>query len=204
MKDKNYTGLIPPQQDGISFRASAEVELDADSDAKSFYEVAKKRLLDVNRWHDIAGAITAKFTLTDSGGQPVTRTVQQGDHFQIDIPAPENESGGGYDWVVVEAVDEVHEDDIQSTAVRVRPTSNPLSDSSDVAHFFSPESTSTFVVTREGKKVSATIYDRNIDYNKDHSAPEDKIRNTAVGLGAKYGMAKIQWELLADGLVENE
>lgn len=204
MEDKNYTGVIPAQEEGLSFEAREEVALENVEEAKRLYAMARQRLLDVDRWHDIAGEITARFTVTDEKGQPVGRPVQEGDLFMIDIPAPENESGSGHDWVQVEAVAEVHEGEIDSTAVRVRPTKNPLHTSDAIAHFFSPQSTSTFTVTREGNKVNATIYDRNIDYNKDHSAPEDKLRNTAVGLGAKYGLAKLQWELLADALVKKE
>ena len=74
----------------------------------------------------------------------------------------------------------------------------------NVAHFFAEKSTSTFVITREGNKVIASIYDRNIEANEETKEPLDKIRNAVVGLGAKHGLSKVQWQALADALVKND
>jgi hypothetical protein len=73
-----------------------------------------------------------------------------------------------------------------------------------VAHFFAEKSTSTFVITRERNTVTASIYDRNIEANEETEEPLDKVRNAAVGLGAKYGFSKMQWQALAEALVKND
>jgi hypothetical protein len=52
--------------------------------------------------------------------------------------------------------------------------------------------------------VTASIYDRNIEANEETKEPLDKVRNAAVGLGAKHGFSKMQWQALADALVDTE
>jgi hypothetical protein len=158
----------------------------------------------VHNWHKITGKLSADFQLTDDKGQEVDRLVQKGDHFRIDITGPGSRAGEGYDWARVEDVKEVNTDDVDSIAIQVRPASNPQSPNPNVAHFFAEKSTSTFVITREGNKVTASIYDRNIEANEETKEPLDKVRNAAVGLGAKHGFSKVQWQALADALVDTE
>ena len=204
MHEKNYTGLIPPEGEGRTITASAKKKLDDEESAKSYYEKVKHRLLNVNGWHDIAGTMSAEFQLTDAEGNEVQREVDKGDHFRVAIKGPGSTAGEGYDWVRVEDVKEVHEENVDSVAVRVKPTTNPNTPDENIAHFYAEKSTSTFVVTRESKKVYAEIYDRNIEANEETDQPTDKIRNAVVGLTAKYGASKLQWQALADGLVEGD
>ena len=91
---------------------------------------------------------------------------------------------------------------MESLAFRVRPTSNPDSPSSEVAHFYSTDSTSSFTVTRKGKKISACIYDRNISPNENAESVGDKIRDKLVALAGINGMSKLQWQALADGVLD--
>lgn len=202
MEEKNYTGLIPAIEEGRSFKAEASIECDSQEDAKMMYKIARERLLYVPNWAELAGKAGAHFELTDASGNVVNRFTQKGDHYKIDIPGPGSVAGEGYDWVQVEDVKEVHEPGIDSIAIRVRPTSNPQTPNENIAHFFSEHSTSTFIITREGNTVIASIYDRNIDANEETKEPLDKVRNAVVGLSGKHGAAKLQWQALADGLVK--
>ncbi len=204
MQEKNYTGLIPPNVSGKEITAGASVTLqDADA-ARAFYKTAKERLLNVHNWGKRAGTLSADFQLTDGEGHEVDRWVQKGDHFRIDITGPGSRAGEGYDWAYVEDLKEVNEDNVESIAILVRPAPNPQTDNQNIAHFFSEHSTSTFVVTRENNKVTASIYDRNIEANEETKEPLDKVRNAVVGLGAKHGFSKLQWQALADALVKRE
>ena len=197
MNEKNFTGLIPENKEGREITATEQTSCTDEKAAKALYEEAKQRLLFVHNWGKIAGGLSADFQLTDNSGKEVDRLVQPGDHFRIDITGPGSKAGEGYDWARVEDVKEVHRDNVDSIAILVRPASNPQTSNPAVAHFFSEKSTSTFTLTREGNVVTAAIYDRNIDANEETDEPLDKIRNAAVGLGAKHGFSKLQWQALA-------
>jgi hypothetical protein len=204
MSERNYTGVVPQNEEGKEITAEANSELSGNQEAHALYIIAKERLLNVNNWKNISGSISADFQLVGPEGKEVSRPIQKGDYFRIDIPGPGSKAGEGYDWVRVEEVKEVHEDEVESIGVTVRPSSNPQNNDPNVAHFFSEMSTSSFVVTREGRKVTANVYDRNIEPNQETNSISDKARNTVVGLSGKHGMAKLQWESLVKGLLKRE
>jgi hypothetical protein len=204
MHEKNYTGLVPENTEGKKITAEAVATFHDEDEARQFYKVASERLLNVNDWGKRAGSLSAEFQLTDEHGNQVKRAAHKGDHFRIDIPGPGSKAGGGYDWVVVEDIKEVKEKNVESIAVLVRPTSNPKTNDENVAHFYSEASTSTFEIAREDKKVTATIYDRNVQANTETEETIDKIRNTVVGVSARHGGSKIQWQALADALVKKD
>jgi hypothetical protein len=204
MKEKNYTGLIPEQKEGKEITAEATTSYSNAEDARSFYTTARHRLLFVHNWGNIAGKLSADFQLTDDKGNEVDRLAQKGDHFRIDIIGPGSKAGEGYDWAKVEDIKEVHEEGVDSIAILVRPASDPQTNNPNVAHFFSKKSTSTFVVTREGTNVTASIYDRNIEANEETEETLDKARNAVVGLSAKHGFSKLQWQALVNAFVDKK
>lgn len=203
MKQKDILGIAPSQYTGKEIEAEATVEFLNENDAILFYEIVKGRLLHVNNWHQLAGLVSAKFQLIDADGEETERKVQKGDFFKIDIPGPGSSEGDGYDWVIIEELKELSIDGIQSIGFRVRPTNNPFGNKNETAHFYSDESTSSFMVTRERNKISAIIIDRNIKPNINAGSLTDKIRDTAVGMGAMGFFSKIQWQSLAEGLVKS-
>jgi hypothetical protein len=196
--------IIPEQQTGQSTNTESEVECNTIEEAKAFFRIVKERLLNVNNWHKIAGKATADFQLTDENGNAINRHAQSGDHFRIDIPGPGTQSGDGYDWVRIEVVDEEHNTNEECQIIRVRPATNPTNEKQDVAHFFSDEATSSFMVKRENNKVIAGVYGRNEKPNTHAESLVDKVRNTAVATGAITGFSKIQWKSLVNGLVKND
>ncbi|HWI91627.1 MAG TPA: hypothetical protein VNT20_10155 [Flavisolibacter sp.] len=204
MGDKNYTGLIPEQKEGRKITAEAATEFQNAENANTFFQQARKKLLYIHNWHKIAGWLSADFQLTDNDGNEVDRLVKKDDHFRIDIAGPGSHAGEGFDWARVEDVKEVNTPEVDSIAILVRPASNPQTPNANVAHFLSEKSTSTFVITREGNKVTASIYDRNIEANEETKEPLDKFRNAVIGLGAKHGFSKLQWQALAEALVKKE
>lgn len=201
MEEKNQSGVIPEQHTGKVIDTVETIDLGDPAVAKAFFSTVKERLLNVNNWEQVAGIASANFQLVNAQGEEVSRPVQKGDFFKIDIPGPGPVAGDGYDWVQVEEVNEMNEGDTESVGIRVRPTQSPLNESKDVAHFYSPESTSSFTVTREGTKITAGIYDRNTKPNQSAETLVDKIRDVAVGSGAVSAFSKIQWTNLAKGLL---
>jgi hypothetical protein len=204
MMEKHEPGkIIPEQHLGIETNTESERVFESEKQAMEMYGIARERLMQPNQWHDHAGQATADFQLTDHEGNPVSRIIEKGDHFRIDIPAPGSSTGDGYDWVQVEEIEEGHGEDGIFTAIRVRPATNPQNNKDDVAHFFTDDATSSFIVKLKGEKVIAGVYGRNEKPNIEADALLDKARNTAVAAGAISGFAKLQWKSLVDGLLKD-
>ena len=196
--------IVPEQEGGVQTNTESAAELSSVEEAKQFYQEVKQRLLNVNNWRSISGKLTADFRLTDAQGNEVERAVKADDHFKIDIPGPGPATGDGYDWVRVETIEENEDEEQQYISIRVRPATNPNNNEQDVAHFFSEEATSCFIVKREGVKVTAGVYGRNEKPNTGAEKIVDKARNTAIASGAITGFSKLQWKSLANGLVRRD
>lgn len=204
MNEKNYTGAVPEQSSGVPIDTESSRSLNSETEAKAFYQTVRSRLLDVNNWNARALGFSADFQLVDQKGTPQPGPAKEGYLFRIDIPAPGSNVGEGYDWVRIEAVEEISEPGVESTAIRVRPTDNPTSDENKPAHFYSRQSTSTFTATREGNKVTIAIYDRNTSPNTEAGSITDKIRDAVVGAAGIISFSRLQWKSLAEGLLKED
>jgi hypothetical protein len=203
MEENKADVPLPENKEGSEKNIETTVETTNIEEAKSLFQAAKKRLLDVNRWHNICGQLSAEFELTNNKGEHVDGNVNVGDYFKIDIPGVGSSSGKGYDWVKVEEVKEetAEENDTEYVLVRVRPSDNPTTSDDNVAHFFSDKATSNFVVKREKNVVTAAVYGRNEVPNTATDNTIDKVRNAVVGTTALAGMSNPQWKTLANALV---
>jgi len=200
--------LLPPQVRGKSTMTSAQVVAGKEADARFVFERATNRLLDVNEWTDHCGALSAGFQLTDDEGEPLKGRAAEGDYIRIDIPGPATNEGRGYDWVKIEKIEQPAVPDSNTGSIsllQVRPCANPqLKDTDAIAHFLEDSATSTFIIEREGRKVTATVYGRNEVPNTAHPGTADKVRNAVVGTMGAIGLSKIQWKALVEGLLEKE
>ena len=192
---------VPPQQTGSEMNAVEKIELASEAEAVHFFKTVKQRLLDVNRWTEIAGGVMSDFFLTDSEGNLVQRKATGGDHIKIDIPGPGTQTGGGYDWVTIEEIKAQALNDGEVLSMTVRPAANPLTGSEDTAHFLTEEATSTFQVKRLGHAIYAEEHGRNEVPNTKTQSTVDNIRNTLVGWGAKAGFSYPQWKALVKGIL---
>jgi len=201
MEEKNYTNTIPKKEDGGNINAESTAWLNDLASAKSLFEIARNRLLDVNNWKNLAGKSMAEFQLTDQSGTEIEGLAKEGLFFRIDIPGPGTKAGEGYDWVLVEKIESYQSENIESIGIKVRPAPCPLTNKKEVAHFYSAQTTSTFTVTRENMVVTAAVYDRNTKINTDSGKLLDKLRNVLTGTAGIVAVSKIQWEMLTDGLI---
>lgn len=204
MKHRDILNIIPGQFKGQELEAESSHVSNDELVAQTLYEAAKKKLLSVNNWHKVAGAITARFQIIDQKGNEVNREVEKGDYLRIDIPGPGSKEGDGYDWVLVEDLKEIKKPSLQSVGFRVRPNENPFGKKNETAHFYSKETTSTFIVTRENVTVFSWIVDRNLLPNTESESVVDKVRDVVVGASGIAGFSKLQWQGLADGLIEQK
>lgn len=191
--------IVPEQHHGSESNTESSKSFSSEEDAKEFFKKVADRLLHVNEWHYYAGKATAEFQLADEKGNVVHRPVEKGDHFRIDIPGPGPATGDGFDWVRVEEILTVDD----CVTIRVRPATNPTNDKQDVAHFFDENATSSFVVKKEGNKVTAAVYGRNEKPNTHTEKVVDTVRNAAVATGAVSGFSKMQWKSLVEGLLKS-
>ncbi|MBO9635806.1 MAG: hypothetical protein J7578_22060 [Chitinophagaceae bacterium] len=202
MEKATVKQMVPQQEDGKSITAESRVELAGHRKAILFYNIAKERLQQVHKWHEMAGALSARFTLIDKNGMEVNRPPEPGDYFRVDIPGPGRVNGEGYDWVRVEKVVNQILPNSEIYGFQVRPARDPEKKDEDIAHFFSSDSTSSFFVHRNGHIVSAFVFDRNIKPNKDAGNIVDKIRDMMTGSAGMLIFSKLQWKALTEGLLQ--
>ena len=204
MKEKNesYREIVPSQEEGAKKDIDHTVTALDDNDARKLFMIARNRLVDVNHWHEYAGPVTSTFRLTDPNGIEVNRTAEKGDHFKIDLPAP-GPAENGFDWVRVEAIEDHSSPDGPGEifAMRVRPVPDPTEKGENVSHFFKDNATSSFIVERKGRVVTAAVFGRNEIPNTETSNVIDKVRNAIIGVGAILGFANVQWKNLVKGLL---
>lgn len=195
--------MIPDQKIGQKLDLSANAFFNSKTEAVTFYEVAKNRLLNVNQWDEVCLSPSAMFKLMNDKGQEIAGLVKEGDYIRINIPGPGTSVGDGYDWVKVESLIEREFAEYEVISLTVRPAHHPLKPFGGVAHFFTNQASSTFQIKRNGTVVFAEIHGRNELVNNKTSKIFDNIRNTLVGLAAKLGMSYPQWKFLAEGLVKH-
>ena len=198
----NPASIIDSQEEGACKNFVEKITANTIEEANSLFQKAKHKLLDVNRWHIYSGTHTT-FQLTDPTGNEVSRIPIKGDYFKIDIPGPGSKAGEGYDWVYVKKITQKNDStgQIEYVAINVHPASLPSKKQEGIAHFLSDKASSSFIVKREGLKVSAEIYGRNEQPNLEAPSVFDKTRNALIAGAAIMGMANIQWGALAKGLL---
>ncbi|MEO5571558.1 MAG: hypothetical protein ABIT08_05290 [Bacteroidia bacterium] len=210
---KKYKSLInkivPPHKLGKKTGAASQVLESNLNKSKERYELAVKRLLDVNNWENISGSSVASFYLYNAYGKSVKRPAKESDLIAIDVPGPGPKTGNGFDWVVIEKIKEVkiRKENTDVFSLRVRPSTSPLNSDKDIAHFYTKTATSTFIITRKGNKIKAEEKGHNEIANTKTNSVIDNLRNAAVAFTASHGLAYPQWKILMKGILgisENE
>jgi hypothetical protein len=196
--------IIPQQHEGGKKDIEHRVTAADENDARKRFYIARNRLININGWQALAGALSAKFTLADQRGNKVDRTAEINDYIKIDLPARKHAEGDGHDWVMVEAIEDKSDADgsYEIFALRVRPVSDPKKKGENVAHFFDDAATSTFMIERQGKEITAAVFGRNETPNTETHNLIDKIRNAVIGTTAIMGLSNIQWNNLVKGLLD--
>lgn len=202
MKPKQIPG-VPLQKKGGFHDTESEKKYDDPEKTIQQYAVLKERFLSVNQWKKYCGDSFADFRLHDALGNYVERIPKVGDFIRIDIPGPGGFEAKGYDWVeIVEISDrKINKDELENLLVICRPSTIPGGKSHHIAHFYSAEATSTFMISRSKNHIKAAIYGRNESPNW-NAGFLDKIRNFCVAVNGMIGVAKIQWKRLSDQLLD--
>ncbi|MDQ0595105.1 hypothetical protein QFZ37_003474 [Chryseobacterium ginsenosidimutans] len=167
------------------------------------FNILKERFFTINKWKDYCGSASADFKHFDSSGQWVERIPKKGDFIRIGIPGPGTKEAEGYDWVEIVNISHRDTDNSESFLMMCRPSKVPNRLKGYIAHFYSSAATSNIMIVREGDSLKVGIYGRNERPNF-NTGFIDKIRNFFISLGGMFGFGKMQWKLLADGLLNFE
>jgi len=196
---KATASKAPQQKEGSESNITYSRTTASEKECRNLYEKARKNLLDINRWQQIAGKLSADFHLTDPYGNPVERLPLQGDYIKIHLPTSSDDK---FDWVRIEAIEEKNVSaDHQYILIRVRPSDAPRH-KEDTEHFFSKDATSSFSIERAGLKIEAAVRGRNELPNiQEQDGLMKKLRNLVVGLTAMFGGNYPQWKGLVRGML---
>jgi len=200
-EDQFNRNIIPAQYIGTSMDALEEKISISTDEAIACFNRASAKLLTVNEWGNYAGM--SDFQLIDPHGIKAERKAAEGDFIRIDIPGPGTQTGKGYDWVMIKEIRTINEGEQQVLAMTVRPCAHPLAQNGDTAHFLKDAATSTFMIKRDGLRVTAEEHGRNEVPNTTAGTLYDKSRNFMVGMAAKLGLSYPQWKSLVIGLLKD-
>ena len=196
--------ILPSQEEGWQTSTSEKVEEENIELARRLYETAKARLRDVNHWHLLDDTMPAQFFIVDENGNEQDGKIKEDNYIKIKLIAPGTDTGTGYDWVQVERVDEITDDENNSQVafMIVHPCANPLTeDDGSTAHFFTEAASGCFVVQQENKTVTASVFGRNEKPNTQTNDMLDNARNVLVAIASFAGFAKSQWKILVKALL---
>lgn len=197
--------IIPRQEEGKSVDISEIIDSNSEEEARSTFTRAKDRLLNPDAWHDVAGELSARFKLVARGENIIRECARVNDFIQIEIPGPGNVEGEGYDWVKIKNIDyQPKQNADESFAMTVEVAENPNTSGKEIAHFFREGATSTYMLTRKGKKIIATYHGRNELPNINKPDITGKIRNALVAIAAICGISEIQWRYFLKGLIKEQ
>ena len=205
-------GVETVGREKISSSASTSHAYGTEAEARTAFASQAKKLADVSQWTTLSGRENAKFDLFDRTGAPVSgRSASAGDFVRVQLPGQKQ-----YDWVRVEDVS-VGADRV---GIRVRPTFDPTKRPPTpdvVAHFFTRETTNTFLIERNGTSVTARVEGRDESANVGERAGglENAVRNRAACEGAwgirrtipgttieVNGLQQHQWNVFTENLVK--
>ncbi|MBL7717768.1 MAG: hypothetical protein JNL72_02945 [Flavipsychrobacter sp.] len=203
---QRFSLFIPEHHEGKQNDISHVVTLDTVEEAAKCFVRAYKRLFNPKIWHQVGGALSAEVSLRNANGSKERDLAEVNDHYRIDIPGPGTRVGDGYDWVVVEAIEDHHDASAAEEwmGLRLRPCRNPETNEGDIAHFFQDKATSTFIIHRQGTSVTASYHGRNEVPNTHTASGIDNLRNRVVTSGAMSGLSEAQWSALMKGFLQEE
>ena len=202
MKVKKIPG-VPDQYKGADFETERERFFENPNLVVQQFELLKDRFFTINYWKDYCSNMSADFKLFDANGSYMDRIPVEGDFIRIDIPGPGNPQTKGYDWVRIVKIDNrCYGDELERYLMTCRPSASPGSKSNHIAHFYSQESSSNFVISRGKDYIKVGIYGRNEVANFSRTGFLGKIRNFMISVGGFLRLTKFQWKGLAEGLLD--
>lgn len=194
---------IPSQLKGEFHDIVSMICADSIEIAVEEFKKIQMRLVAVNAWHSLSEDVKSKFSLIDAKTHASTNKLEIHNFIRIDIPGPGNPSGNGRDWTQITDIQNVTtQQDNPFLAITIRPCAAPESNNGEVAHFYTSESTNTFIVRRVGTCIFAEVHGRNQVENTTDVPVLDSLRNKAITVGANLGLGGLNWLAFTKALLE--
>lgn len=174
-----------------------------ESSAFEKFRAVKERLLLVDKWHTFSEDIKAEFYLVDENDSAISNNFEIGNYIKIDIPGPGNPSGEGFDWTeIIKIQDGTNEDICPYFSFTIKPCAPPNNSKNSTAHFYTDETSNTFILRCVANCVYLEVHSRNEIENTEDVPILDKIRNKAIALGGIVGLGNLNWAAFTKGLLE--
>ena len=204
--DHLFKNIIPENKKGKHTDVEHSVTAHDRNEAVTIFKRSTKRMLNINIWHKLAGLGSAHFFVTDNSGNKIERLAAAGDFVKIDIIGPGPSSGDGFDWVYIETLEDNSNPngEEEAVAMRLRSSKQPGAESNTVAHFFTNDATSTFIIYRKQNTITSFYYGRNEVLNAGTESVADNLRNFIMGGVALAGVSEMQWNSLIKSFLEEE
>lgn len=203
MKAKEISG-VPRQKRGGFHDTESILQMQSNQATDEKFKTVKRRLLAVNQWQYYAGDESAEFKLCNQKSEIIESSPKIGDYIRINLSASYDEKQDEYHWVKITDVVEVNTEKYQKILIECRPSKHPqASKNAQINHFFSAQSSSTFIVYKKNNEIRVEVYGRNETPNFNTSFTK-KVKNFIMASGGTLGMSKIQWKSLCDGLLNTE
>jgi hypothetical protein len=166
------------------------------------FKEVKNHLISVNKWHTYSDDIRTDFYLVDENDNLVSKGFEIGNYIKINIPGPGNPSGKGFDWTEITSIqDGSDETNNPFFAFTVKPCAAPNVASNSTTHFYTDDTTNTFVARCVSNCVYLEVHSRNELENTKNVPILDKIRNKAIAVGGKLGLGNLNWDAFTKGLL---
>jgi hypothetical protein len=201
-KTINIQHLVPKNKMGSSNDAVATKTYADDQTAIKAFNAIEKMLFDVNSWTVTIPFGSVHFYLADPRGKPTYHEAEMGDFVKIKMPMLANSFGNGFDWVYVTKISKFSEGDIAYTMIEMKPHSCIENAAGQIAHFYTNDSTNTFIVARSGSEIQVSVHGRNEIPNVKKLRIRHRLRNFFIGGGGIFGGSKLQWQNFVDTLIK--
>lgn len=196
--------LIPKQTLGMHCDTLAVLECMDKMEANLKYQFIKKRFLGINAWNKYTGETKALFNLADQQGQFIERIPQNGDLIQVKISSLLSLVQRTEEWVKLEDVKVNDTSENKFVVLQLRPCTCPHKNGKGTDHFFDSKASNTLILFLKEHTIYISIHGRNEKPNFNTDSKLKILRNIFLANLGFMGFSKLQWQSLADGLINDK
>lgn len=184
---------------GVDINAQKSVFCQTTGDAMKLYHKATERLLFISRWDELTDESDC-YMLLDNRGLAKYGSVLKGDYIQVKRAHTRLTGEDEYQYWLVEKVLQIKTEDLESTAIRVRCSSNPALHTSQA---FRAANTNTLIVERHGHTVRINFHPHHDNTVTQFNSTLNPIHQMVLFITNWLGVPRNRWEKLAEGLLFN-
>ncbi len=195
--------LLPVNSIGSENNAVSFLSCNSETEAFDRFRKLSQKLLEVNGWNEYAGKNPTEFYLY-SKEKDKAAIAQLNDLVKIKMPAPKNNLGNSFDWVMVNRIENIEQTESKVLLLQMKPHSCAESANGNIAHFYTGEASNTFILSKKNKVIQFSIHGRNEVANTSSVGFFNSLRNFFVAAGGIFGGSKIQWQDFTEKFIKNQ